>query len=243
MSSCPAGGGGGGGTWPLCPSHLFTSKKSVPGTCAAQILAYQGLAHVHTWNTSKTVRVDLRGRPHATMPGRERRRRDSPCHPLPCGLCRKAEGGGLKQESCHATTQKGQQKNLGATLGACDFFNHEKIFYIQYVVGLLCIPPQPASHSTACGTATRRRLFFCARFLPLAALMRCPSSCSSLISSGRPLPGKASVAKSRPPSEKERASFVENARSAGDSASAGGTTSLPYRPSAFPKSSGSACEA
>ena len=136
----PGRGRGGGGTWPLCPSHLFTSKKSVPGTCAAQILAYQGLAHVHTWNTSKTVRGDLRGRPHATMPGRERRRRDSPCHPLPCGLCRKAEGGGLKQESCHATTQKGQQKNLGATLGACYFFKHEKIFYIQYVVGLLCIP-------------------------------------------------------------------------------------------------------
>ena len=77
------------------------------------------------------------------MPGRERRRRDSPCHPLPCGLCRKAEGGGLKQESCHATTQKGQQKNLGATLGVCDFLKHEKIFYIQCVTGLLCIPPPP----------------------------------------------------------------------------------------------------
>ena len=57
--------------------------------------------------------------------------------------CRQGEGDGLKQESCHATTQKGQQKNLGATLGACDFSSLKKIIYVQYVTGLLCIPPPP----------------------------------------------------------------------------------------------------
>ena len=161
-----------------------------------------------------------------------------PCHVAFAGRQRGAD---LSKSRATPPPKRGSKKIWGQLWGHVIFSIMKKSFIFSMLLTYFVFPRRKPLDSLRHGNASQA-VFLC----PFLAF-----GCAYALSVKLLIPDKlwtvapreSVCCKSRPSSEKERASFVENARSAGDSASAGGATSLPYRPSAFPKSSGSACEA
>lgn len=135
MSSCPAGRGGGGDVASPCREHLHTCEKR----CSAKVFAAKPCAPRLCTRSHVEHRKNGKGGIWRWQRGRRLPLPRASCYGMGIGN----EGRGRKQELCHVIPQRGQQKFLGATLGADVFMIVKKIMNIQSLTLLLWIPPPP----------------------------------------------------------------------------------------------------